>query len=185
MIWTTKLWLLALCFGSAAFAKAQKSDVLLLQKNQRTIASYFAGTNISFFTTDRLPVSARVDSIRRDSIFLTQYNLQRFMTAQGGQMIDTVGKFNLRFSVANIGYFPYKGRQPQGFWGRALGLGGGGFLLVNLVNTLRENDAFFGKENLPRVLGAVGAVALGIGLAATEKEKVKLGGKYRLKYLVN
>jgi hypothetical protein len=91
----------------------------------------------------------------------------------------------MAFSVANIGYFPYKGRQPQAFWGRLLMLGGGGFLLVNLVNTLRENEPPFGKDNLPRVLGALGAAAAGFGLTKLEKTYLKVGGKYKLKYLVN
>jgi len=181
---TLKKILLTACFcGCLASALAQQSDILMLQKHQRTITNYYAGSNISFFTTDRMPVSGVIDSLKRDSLFLTQYDVRRFMTAQGASYIDTTGKFRMAFSVASIGYFPYTGRQPQSFWGRLLMLGGGGFLLVNMVNTLRVNEPPFGKDNLPRVLGALGAVALGAGLLATQKDQVKLGGKYRLKYL--
>ena len=159
---TLKKILLTACFcGCLASALAQKSDILMLQKHQRTITNYYAGSNISFFTTDRMPVSGVIDSLKRDSLFLTQYDVRRFMTAQGASYIDTTGKFRMAFSVANIGYFPYTGRQPQSFWGRLLMLGGGGFLLVNMVNTLRVNEPPFGKDNLPRVLGALGAVAFG------------------------
>jgi hypothetical protein len=171
--------------GWSIGAGAQKSDVLLLQKKGRTIASYFPGTNLSCLTTDRVPVAGRIDSLKRDSVFLTHFDVRRITTPMGAQLADTVGKFSLSFSVANLGYFPYQGRQPQGFWGRLLLLGGAGFLLVNTVNTLREKDALFGKDNLPRVLGALGGMGLGVALTATEKDLVKLGGKYRLKYLIN
>ena len=64
-------------------------------------------------------------------------------------------------------------------------VGGGGYLVLNMVNTLREGDPPFGEENLPRVLG--GAIAFTTGFLLHQLHKTKteyrLGKKYNLKYL--
>ena len=180
---TKKIVFFLLCCFTTAMGVAQKSDILLLQKHNRTIVSYFAGTYIQFLTTDRLPVNGYIDSLKRDSIFMTQFTIRQISTAIGATYTDTSGRYSLAFSIANIGYFPFKGRQPQVFWGKVLLLGGAGYTLVNTVNTLREGDALLGKNNLPRFLGGISAAVIGFLLIKTKKEDIAVGGKYQLKYL--
>jgi hypothetical protein len=163
---------------------AQQSDILLLQKNNRSIRQFFPGTTISFFTTDGVGVSAVVDHIKSDSLFLVQYDVRMVPNIFGTYSPDTVAVYNLNYSVKNIGSFP---ADPRKFAfitnGNLFMLGGSAYLVLNLVNTLREGDPPFGKDNLPNIIGGVTAFAFGYLLHKTQVTEYRLGKKYKLKYL--
>jgi hypothetical protein len=164
---------------------AQTSDILLLRKGNRTVRSFFKGSQIEFFTQEKTFVHGVVDSIKRDSLFLLYYDARMVPTALGGMVYDTLGVYNMNFSLQDIYSFP--ARQKGGFplltQGTLFLVGGTAYLALNVVNTIREKEPVFGKDNLPRVIGGVSAVVLGTLLQKTRKTENKVGKKYTLKYL--
>jgi hypothetical protein len=162
----------------------QQSDILLLQKNHRSIRQFFPGTTITFFTTEHMGVSAVIDYISRDSLFLLQYDVKMVPNIFGTLSPDTLAVYKLQFSLKNIYSFP---ADPRKFAfvtnGNLFMLGGSAYLVLNLVNTLREGDPPFGKDNLPNIIGGVTAFAFGFLLHKTQVTEYRLGKKYSLKYL--
>lgn len=160
-------------------------DVLLLKKGKNTIAKYFAGGNISFFTRERKPVVASIDSIRRDSLFLKQYNIRMLPTGYGTFTKDTAGSYLLAYSLLDVAGFPAIKQRGRNIItdGTVLKWGAAGFIVLNLVNATRENDPPFGKDNRPALLSAVGTYVLGWGLGKLWTNHYTIGRKYRLEVL--
>jgi hypothetical protein len=160
-------------------------DILLLRKGTKVLEKYFAERPITFYTTDGMPVSGKINCIKNDSIYLVNYQVRRVQTAEGGIRMDTTGKYRLNFSIANIGSFP-AGRQPGKNIvtdGTLLVLAGAGYLVLNIINTTREGDPPFGSENLPNVLAASGAVITGFLLKKAWRKRWVIGKKFNLKLL--
>jgi hypothetical protein len=163
---------------------SQQSDILLLQKNQRTIRQFFAGSQIDFYTTEHMGVSAVVDYIKRDSLFLLQYDIRMMPTMFGTFAPDTLAVYKVQYSVKNVYSFPANPRKFSFITnGTLFMLGGGAYLVLNMVNTLREGDPPFAKDNRPNIIGGVAAFAAGLLLNKTQRTEYRLGKKYRLKYL--
>ena len=176
-------WLLLFLFFPLTIS-AQQSDILLLQKHNRTIRQFFAGTTITFITTDGMGVSAFIDRIQNDSLYLLQYDIRMVPNYFGTYAPDTVAVYNLNFSLKNIGSFPANPRKFAFITnGTLFMIGGSAYLLLNMVNTIKEGEPPFGKDNLPNLIGGVSAVALGFILNKTQVTEYKLGKKYKLKYL--
>ena len=166
------------------FVQSQDSDILLLKKNNRTVRHFFRGSQIEFYTTEGSFISAVVDSIRRDSLFLIYYDVQLMPTIGGGMAMDTLGNYPMKFSRQNIGSFPARQKGVSFFTnGTIFMVGGTAYLLLNIVNTLREKDPIFGKDNLPRVIGGAAATAFGYLLKSTRRTEYRIGRKYKLVYL--
>ena len=129
-------------------------------------------------------VSAYIDRIQNDSLFLKQYDVKMVPNYFGTYAPDTVAVYDLNFSVKNIGGFPAKPRKFAFLTnGTLLMVGGGAYLLVNMVNTIKEGYPPFGKDNLPNIIGGVSAVAAGYLLSKTQVTEYSIGKKYKLKYL--
>jgi hypothetical protein len=162
---------------SPLLGAAQPATALLLKKNTKTIQRFYPGRPITFTTTEGMPVNGMLDSLVRDSLYLTYSQVVRVPNRFGGQSIDTAGRYQLAFSVANVGSFP---RRRSGLLPGALVLGGLGYTAVNVVNTLREGDALFGKDNLGNLLGGLGAAGAGLLIGALRENSYRIGKKYQL-----
>lgn len=125
-----------------------------------------------------MPVQGQLHTIVRDSVFLSYYQVVQQPTVFGTIRRDTTGCYALAYSLANIGGLPrpVKNRVIPA----ALVMGGSAFTVVNLVNSIREKEAPFGKENLPRLFSASGAVAAGVLLAKLRPQQYRLSHTYRL-----
>jgi hypothetical protein len=168
------------------FTTAQSSDILLLQKHNRTIRQFFAGNFIQFYTTEHQLISANIDSIRRDSLFLVQYDIRMVPNIFGTYAPDTTGRYQLLFSLANIGSFPANSKRINIFTnGTLLITGGSAFLLLNVINTLSSGDRLFAANNTGYL--TLGATILAAGilqkLITVNSDEYRLGKKYHLKYL--
>lgn len=163
---------------------AQQSDILLLQKNHRTIRRFFPGSTIDFYTTEHTGVSAVVDHIKNDSLFLLQYQTRMTPNYFGGFTPDTVAVYRVQYSIYNIYSFPVK---PKAFGfitnGSLFMLGGGAYLFLNVVNTLRDHDPPFGKDNQPNIVGGAATFITGLLLNKTRRKEYRPGKKYKLKLL--
>lgn len=179
--------LLLLLLFTPLFITAQEApcDIMLLKKGNKTIQKFFKGSNIMFYTTEGMQVYGTIECIANDSIFLFQQTIRRIPTTEGGIRFDTSNKYNMMFSIANIGSFPAGKKKGKNMLtdGTLLMLAGGGFLVLNLVNTSLQGDPPFGEENLPKVLGAAGALAGGFLLSKSWPSKSYIGKKYQIQVL--
>lgn len=160
-----------------------QATALLLKKNGKTVQRYYPGNNFIFYTTDNLPVQGHLDRIDHDSLFLTYYQVVQVPTQFGTFRIDTSGKYSLQYSLANVGALPRRAKGKSGMKGLLSGamvLGGLGYTVVNIVNTTREGDPPFGKDNIDNVLIALGVAAGGYVLGRSGPDRYTLGGKYTL-----
>lgn len=154
-----------------------QATALLLKKNNKTVQRYYPGRTISFFTTDKMPVNGRLDSLVRDSLFLTYFQLVRVPTPWGTFRMDTAGRYPIAFSMANVGALP---RKRNRWFEGVLMTGGLGYTALNLVNTVREKDPPFGKDNIANIIGGLGTAAVGYTIAKLKKSSYTLGKTYRL-----
>ncbi|WP_416440008.1 hypothetical protein [Phnomibacter sp. MR] len=170
-----KLSILLLCLAPV-FAQSQ-ATALLLKKNNKTIQRYYPGRNISFITADKMPVNGRLDSLIRDSLFLTYFQLVQVPTPWGTYRTDTAGRYAIAFNMANVGALP---RKRNRWFEGTLMTGGLAYTVLNLVNTVRENDPPFGKDNIANIIGGLGTAAVGYTIAKLKKSNYILGKTYRL-----
>lgn len=178
-----KLFLLLLL---PLIVSAQNSDILLLRRKHTTIRQYFPGNSIEFFTTEHMYVSGNIDSIKRDSLFLTYYDIRMVPNIFGSFAPDTASKYQLLFSIHNIGSFP---ARQKGFNfitnGTLLMMAGGAYLALNVINTLSQGEKVFSSDNSSHLI--IGASLLGAGILLHQltksSDEFRLGKKYYLKYL--
>lgn len=62
-------------------------------------------------------------------------------------------------------------------------IAGGGYLLLNAINTLSDHDDFFASDNIPKISIAAGVLAVGIVLGLTHKTSYVVGKKYHIEYI--
>ena len=174
--------ILFICVVHNAFS--QQSDILLLKKNNKTVGHFFAGSSISFIAKDGTHIGGKIDSLLRDSIFMTRQT-EHMAPNMFGTYSPVMGPaYQMQFAVGDIAGFPIQHRK----WGLITSgtlfiVGGSAYLVLNVVNTLREKQPLFGSDNLPRILGGLTAVAVGLVLRLTQRKNIMVGGKYRLVYL--
>ena len=163
-----------------------QATALLLKKNGKTVERYYPGNHFTFYTTDNLPVQGQLERIERDSLFMVYYQVVQVPTQFGTMRIDTSGMYELRYSLANVGALPRRAKGKAGLKGLLSGamlLGGAGYTVVNIVNTVREGDPPFGKDNIDNVLIGLGVAAGGYILGRAGPDRYTLGGKYTLEVI--
>ena len=165
---------------------SQRGDILLLQKNHKTIRTWFTGSNIDFFTTDHTPISANIDSVKNDTIYLGQYEVRLKSSAYGTTIRDTIFKYNLVFSLSDIYSVPAS-RQRFGVLGSGLILkvAGAGYLTLNIINTLAEGEEILGDDNIPRLALGASLLAAGViqGMIHHRRQEYRIGKKFHFKSL--
>ncbi|QGW29929.1 hypothetical protein [Phnomibacter ginsenosidimutans] len=147
-----------------------QATALLLKKNNKTVQRYYPGRTISFFTTDKMPVNGRLDSLVRDSLFLTYFQLVRVPTPWGTFRMDTAGRYPIAFSMANVGALP---RKRNRWFEGVLMTGGLGYTALNLVNTVREKIHPLAKTILPTSLVALVPQQLATPLPNSKKAAIR------------
>lgn len=169
-------------FFSASAAFSQPSDFILLKKKDRTVQSYYAGTQIEFVATNGAYRDAMITRIYHDTLYLQEFLVRRIATTFGAIITDTAGSFSYAYhynQIASIGPKKQKGFNVTGS-GYAL-LGGGILLtLANGVVFLADREKFS-----PALLGAsVGLGALGYLMSKSGSKGIVIGKKnYRLEYM--
>ncbi len=160
---------------------AQPSDFIILKKKDKTIQSFYAGTQIEFVTTSGAYRNALIKRIVHDTLYLQEFLVRRIPTQLGFYITDTAGSFRFAYHYNQIASF---GKKQKGFnvSGSGASLLGGGILLTlaNLVVLLVDRDKFS-----PALLGAsVGLGAIGYILLKAGNKGIVIGkNKYSLKYI--
>jgi len=159
----------------------QGSDLLLLKKkNGKTLKTYTSGIFIKFTDINSRPVEGTIFTIKKDSVFINDYNIRRGYTIWGTSVMDTLSSFKLRFHYNDIVYIA---KEPKGFEfirdGTIFIIGGTAYALLHTINSLIQKDAIS-----PKVLAISGGVILtGVVMKLLRKRSYRMGEKYSLKYI--
>lgn len=168
-----------LLFSTTAFS--QTSDFIILKKKDKTIRSYYAGTQIEFVSTGGAYRNALITGIRNDSIFLQEFLVRQVQTALGFYVTDTAGSFHYAYNYREIASI---GKKQKGFNVNASGasLFGGGVVLTLASGVVYLVDR---KKFSPGLLIASAALGTaGYFLMKSGSKGIVIGKKnYRLEYM--
>lgn len=169
-----------LFFSSAA----QPSDILLLKKNNRTFKTFFPGNQITFNTSTGY-YSGVIQSIRRDSLFLVQYDIRQIPSSLGFYFLDTVGTYPFSTNYKQIICFGRNNKNNFDWSASGGALFGGGVLLttVGLGTWLftKPKSQYYASPYL--VGGAAFLAIIGYLLVKSRSKSLILGKKYSLEYI--
>jgi len=162
-------------------SNAQSSDFILLRKKDKTIRSYYAGTQIEFVTTDGVYKNALITRIANDSIYLQEFLVRRAYTSLGFYVTDTAGSFRYAYHYKQVGRI---GKKQKGFdvSGSGAVLFGGGILLTlgSAVVYLADREKF----SPALMITSAGLAAIGYFLMKAGNKGMVMGKKnYRLEYI--
>lgn len=159
---------------------AQSSDVILLKRNSKTIKRYFAGTNIDLTTKTGVYLSAEIEKIKNDTLFLKQYDIRQIPTQLGVYILDTVATYHYKYHYNDVYAI---GRNKKGFnmSGSAATLLGGGMLLTvaNGIVFLADRKKF----SPGFMIVSASLAGLGYLMAKTGGKGMVIGKKYSFVYL--
>ncbi|MFV0605808.1 MAG: hypothetical protein ACK5NK_08220 [Niabella sp.] len=173
------LYIFIISFILSAPMNAQVPDFISVKrKNGRTIRNYYAGGwPINFKTTNGSVYEGPIDKIANDSLWIKFYNIRRIPTIWNTFLYDTLEVYTVPFHYKEIDYiiFPStrKSKHNLALLGSMMQIGGFGYDVVNIVNSIYLQDSFTSKRNLKNV-----GIATTVGLAGTLIKR-KFGNPYR------
>ena len=171
---------ITLLFASSC---AAQNDLLILKKHNRTIQSFFPGSEINFSTSIR-EYLASITSIKKDSLFLVQYDVRQVYTRIGVFVLDTVAEYHFAVNYHDILSLG-KNRENFDWSGSGAALFGGGTILTaaGLITWIfsKPNTRYYARPSL--VIGAAALATTGYFLMKTGNKTRKLGKKYKLQYI--
>ena len=158
---------------------SQNSDFILFRKHDRTIRTYFTGTDIGFTDSNGSYVEGNITAINHDSIFLKGYIIRQVPTQLGVYLLDT-SYFYTQYSYHQIKAIGKSGRHFD--WGASGSvLMGGGILLTAASAVIYFVD---NKQFSPELMGAaIGLTAIGYLLTRVSGKGMVIGKKYTLDYI--
>lgn len=171
-------------FSFTIYASSQASDFIVIRKNGVTIKSFLKGAYVKFFVTNGEYIESYITDIRNDSMYFKQIIVRQIGTPWGVPNLDTVATPIRSITYNEIDGIP---RLNESFSyiknGTLPMIGGGGYILLNLVNGAYLRDAPFGKKNLPGMAIATGVFSVGLLMNKLHKPFIKIGKKYSLEYI--
>jgi hypothetical protein len=174
------LFLTVLTIDIIAQQQGSFDMVVLRDRNDRTIKSYFQGIPIIFGTKTGRYVEGSIRKVERDSIFLQKYDVRRAMTMWGTQVQDTVGIFWSAYHTNEIAWI----KKPKAKFefvrdGTILMIGGAGYAALHLINA-----AYLSEPVDWTTIGiSAGIAAAGFVMHKLRKRKYVIGEGYTLKYI--
>lgn len=184
-----RILLLALvsCFAISLYS--QPSDfVILKNRHNRTLKTYYAGEFISAETYNGFSVNGFIKYIRHDSIVIQQQET-RLVATDFGSTLDTI-KYTIGFDYRDVKKFNYTNSVWGGKKGFAqvsipkiLMIGGVGYIVLELVNTVYRGESITAHDKLESLGIAAGLALTGFIWQAVQNANEKAGGKYKVVYM--
>ena len=143
---------------------AQSPDYISVRKqNGLVVKNFYAGSTILMQLNDGTYLAGPIEIIRNDSVYVTLYDVRRYATTWETYVRDTVSTVLAGVRFTEISRIHLSRRRT--FWERSAGpmlmLGGGGYLVVNLLNGAFYDYPLTDSRNLRRIGIAAGAAGLG------------------------
>jgi hypothetical protein len=165
---------------SATMLAQQPNDFMLLKKRGKTVRSYFPGSHVNFVTVNGGVFPVVIDSIRKDSLWVTEHIVAMLPTRLGVSILDTIARYRYRFHYSEIRTI-YNDRRGFSFSGSGASLMGGGMLLL-----LGSGISYLSNPkgaSLGLAAAAAGLGVLGYFLTKAQTRQYKIGKRYRLQYM--
>jgi hypothetical protein len=162
-------------------AYAQSADFISLKKHGKTIKTFFAGSNIDITTTSGAYITAYVNGIKNDSLYLQEFIINYLPTTFGTYIIDTVGSYHYKFhynQIQAIGQWKKAGFNKKG---SGASLFGGGLLLTLASGVVYVVDRK--KFSAPLLIVSASLAGLGYLWARSGGKGIVIGRKYKLVYI--
>lgn len=170
-------FILFLCVIDAA----AQGDFLLLRKNEQVIQSYVKGSYFVCQLTTKQWVEGRIRTIKDDSVFMDQMNVQRVANFWGMPTLDTLRYGLAKIAIHDIYALP---KREHGISvvnnGSLFTIGAGGYIVLNVVNNLTQNESITTTRNLTNLGIAAAVFMFGEILHWTHRTTIILGKKYQL-----
>jgi len=164
---------------------AQKGHLLLLKDRGVTIRSFSVGDYVNFKFSNEQWLTGYVSAIKKDTIQINQFALQRVMTLFGTYGEDTLRLGKMVLHINEIKAFA----KDRGHYnsvvtnGAFLQVGGLGYMLLNVANSLIKNDPVLEKKNIPKLVGGAVAVVAGKLLRKANPNYRPIGKRFSLEIL--
>lgn len=158
-------------------------DFIVLKKKSRVIQTWFGGQHIYVQLNNGSWVNALINKIQLDSLYLQPFATPVVINRFGMPVTDTVFYGEMTVAVNILHAFPKNESMPYIKNGLILQLGGGGYLLLNVINTLSNNQPVFGNKNISKVSLAAAVLAIGTIIHKTHKSNYIIGKKYQVEYI--
>jgi len=182
-----KSLLFAICLACFCVSlNAQKGRLLLLKERGVTIRSFSVGDYINFQFSNQQWLTGYVSAIKEDTIQINQFALQRVMTQFGTYGEDTLrlGKMVLHINEI-IAFSKDRGHYNSVVTnGAALQVGGAGYILLNVINSLINKDHILEQKNIPKLIGGAVAVVAGKLLRKANPNYRPIGKRFSLEILI-
>ena len=172
-----------LFFFLYTIGRAQQADFLVLKKNEHTIKSFFTGSQVNFLTA-YAGYSGQINEIKKDSVFLTEFDIRQVPTNLGVYVLDTVARYHVAFPYKDITAIR---NDQRGFNWAASGasLLGGGILLTAIgAGTwifTKPGTRYHAGTSL--VIGSAILGGVGYLLLKSHGNSYTIGKKYLLQYI--
>jgi hypothetical protein len=164
-----------------AFAASAQGDVMFLSKKGQVLKTYISGTYFTCQLSTKQWVEGRIKLVKDDSLFMEQMNVQQVANYWGMPTLDTLKYGLIKISLRNIIALPY---HEHGIGvvnnGSLFTIGAGGYILLNILNGLIQNESITSSKNLTNLGIAAGVFMFGEILHWTHPTNISLGKKYQL-----
>ena len=155
----------------------------MLKKKSKVIQTWFGGQHIYVQLNNRSWINALINKIQLDTLYLQPFATPIVLNRFGMPVTDTVFYGVIHVAVNNLHAFPKNETLPYVKNGFILQVGGAGYLLLNLINTLSNNEPVFGDKNISKISIAAAVLAIGTIIHKTHKPNYIIGKKYRVEYI--
>ncbi len=155
----------------------------MLKKKSHVIQTWFSGQHIITQLNNGAWINALINKVKYDTLYLQPFATPTVLNRFGMPVIDTVFYGVMNVAVNKLHAFPKNETLPYIKNGLILQLGGGGYLLLNIINTLSDNKPVFGNKNLSKISIAAAVLAIGTIIHKTHKSNYIIGKKYQVEYI--
>jgi len=168
-----------LLIATASFS--QSADFIQLKKNNRLVTTFYSGMNISLTAQSGANITALINGIKGDTLYLQEFIIQYLPTTFGTYIIDTIGSYRYKYHYNQVAVIGKKEKTKFNVRGSGGSLFGGGVLLTLASGVVYIADRK--KFSLPLLLASVGLGTLGYFWAKGGKGGMVIGKKYKLVYM--
>lgn len=189
-----RILLLSLLLINFKQAFTQK-DFFVLMKHHQTLQTFVEDSHITFQFNNGSWITGIITKIQNDSFYFKQEIIHYYLMGSDTQYISgykialadvhAIPRKNFSYNYAGDNIHLTYGRQSfiyikNGFIFKLLG---GGYIALNLINDLSDNEPPFAKNNIAPLGIAAAAYIAGIMLHRNYKPVLVLGKKYHLEYI--
>lgn len=171
---------------TGSFCRGQ-ADMVILKKRNKTVDRYYIGSYIYFETGKDQRWSGKIYKLKADTIFIVPIEERVYMHSWGLVLTDTIQLNRIGIALNTISNITKRDENLVFVKnGTLLQLLGGGYALLNIINTATSQDKepVFGSKNLKNLGIAAGVFGIGTMQRLLYKDYYPLGKKYKLKILM-